>query len=560
MAHAQITLPRPSRFHWLATTIALAGMSMLVYQWRLSKPLWVDEEMIALNARWRPFGDLAGALWLDQSAPLGWMALERLALLAFGIDERAARVLPTLCGLGTLGVAIWIGRRWMTAAGAAILAALCAIGPWLVFFTLELKQYSADTCFALLLPALVAWATEGATREAVIRRATAWWITAAAGLWLSNGATFVAPACAMVLAGRSWQRYGWRDAVRVALPGFVWLASFGTHYVLALRPALDNAYLRTYWSFAFPPVSDGVFATLRWTRHWFESFAVKPAGTSHWLLFWTATIVGYVYATVRYGALGMAYAAVPLSALTLGIFHVIPPFERLGLWCVPALYVGIGLCADAAQRLLQSRGGPPLLRVIAMVAALSAAGYVSLDIVQAGRGQLGARAPDNNYGLDDSRAVRRVLGLRRPGDPVLTTHFGLAGLWWYADVDISDEHRGGYLDDSPIFEILHEPRSSQCDRRKSELDAVLARTGRVVVYLGFRLNVLPDGFDKFALDELSKRGAMVGYRRYAHLRHVAAFDFKQPPDGDARRLFDELGNAAPPPLSGCLAIRPARRW
>ena len=536
-------------------------MSMLVHYWRLSKPLWVDEEMIALNARWRSIGDFTGALWLDQSAPLGWLTLERVALVTFGFDERAARALPTLFGLGTLGAAIWIGRRWMTPIGAAILAALCSIGPWLVFFTLELKQYSADACWALWLPALAAWATEATSRESAIRRSAVWWCVAAAGSWLSNGATFVAPACAMVLVGRAWQQYGLRHSARTALPGFLWLVSFGAHYTLALRHALGNEYLRNYWSFAFPKISDGVLATLQWIAHWLPGFAMKPVGTSLWAVFWTAVLAGFVYATRRYGAFGVAFAAVPLSAVMLALFHVVPPFERLGLWCVPALYVGVALCADAAVWLFaQGHGNPRVLRVAGMIAAVAASGVVSQDIVRAGIRELGVQSADGNYRLDDRRAVRRVQGLRQPGDPVLTTHFGLAGLWWYGDVDISDAHRGGLLDDSPIFEISHEPRAGRCGGHARNLDALVQRTGRVVVYLGFRHNVLPLGFDKLVLDELSRRGASVGYRRYSDQSHVAAFDFTRPPDGDADRLFTYLGAYTPPPLSGCIAIRPARRW
>src|SRR5215203_476075 len=209
-------------FHWLAIVIASAGAGMLVYWWRLARPLWVDEEMIALNARWRPFGDLAGALWLDQSSPLGWLALERMALLMFGVNERAARALPVLFGVGTLAVAVWVGRRWMTPVGAAILAVLCSTGPWLVFFTLELKQYSADVCFALLLPALAAWATEADSDRHAIHRAAVWWVGAATALWLSNGATFVAPACAAVLLARAWQQRGAHCAAKAGAPGVLW--------------------------------------------------------------------------------------------------------------------------------------------------------------------------------------------------------------------------------------------------------------------------------------------------------------------------------------------------
>ena len=550
-----------SRYHWLASAIAFAGAAILLHWWRLDRPLWVDEEMIALNARWRAFGDLAGALWLDQTAPLGWLGLERLALLTFGFSERTARALPVLFGLGTLAVAVWVGRRWMTPLGAAILAALCAIGPWVVFFTLELKQYSADMCWALLLPALAAWAVEADGCDRVLRRTTVWWIVAAAGSWFANGATFVAPVCAAVIVGRTWQQYGVREAARATVPGIVWLISFGAHYTLTLRHALGNDYLQNYWSFAFPPVSEGVLETLRWARHWFESFAVKPVGTSWWVTFWAAVIVGFAYATVRYGPLGVVFAAVPVCALALGIFQIVPPFERLGLWCVPALYVGLALCGDAAYWLaFESRWRPSPLRVASALGAILATGIVSFDIARNGKNDLDAKGADNNYQLDDRSAVRRVLGLRQPADPVLTTHFGLAGLWWYSGTNISGAHRGGYLDDSPIFEIWHETRRELCARHRADMNAVFQLTGRAIVYLGFRMNVLPPGFDKLVLEELSRRGAVIGYRRYAELSHVAAFDFRQPPNADAGQFFIDSGTATVPSLSGCVAIRPARRW
>ena len=45
--------------------------------------MWVDEEMIALNLRDRGWLDLAGPLWLGQTAPLGWLALQRLEKRGF---------------------------------------------------------------------------------------------------------------------------------------------------------------------------------------------------------------------------------------------------------------------------------------------------------------------------------------------------------------------------------------------------------------------------------------------------------------------------------------------
>jgi hypothetical protein len=71
---------------------------------------------------------------------------------------------------------------------------------------------------------------------------------------------------------------------------------------------------------------------------------------------------------------------------------------------------------------------------------------------------------------------------------------------------------------------------------------------------------LPPGFDRFVFDELSRRGAVVGYARFADLSHVAAFNFKEPPSGDAQRLWIKPEAGAVPLGRGCMAIEPARRW
>ena len=134
--------------------MAASGAILLVVQWSWGRMLWLDEEMIAINIRDRSFRELAGALSLGQAAPYGWLVIERALLLVFGAGERALRLVPMVFGVATLASALWIGRRWMSTAGATSLVFLCAMGQWVAFHALELKHYSADTCFGLLLPAL----------------------------------------------------------------------------------------------------------------------------------------------------------------------------------------------------------------------------------------------------------------------------------------------------------------------------------------------------------------------------------------------------------------------
>ena len=110
-------------------TIAVAAIAIDISQWGAGLPMWLDEEMIALNVRDRSMAGLAGLLWLEQSAPFGWLVLERLAMAIFGTGELAMRAVPLLFGIATVGVAAWIGRRWMGRIAGAVLVVLCWLSP-----------------------------------------------------------------------------------------------------------------------------------------------------------------------------------------------------------------------------------------------------------------------------------------------------------------------------------------------------------------------------------------------------------------------------------------------
>jgi hypothetical protein len=565
MPDAQTIALRTKPTYGIPALAALAGAGILVYWTATARPLWVDEEMLLLNVRDRGFAGLAGALWLDQSAPLGWLVLERLALLTLGSGERAVRLLTVLFGIGTLFTGVWIGRRWMSPAGATVLVLLCALGEWIVFFTLELKHYSADTFWALFLPALAVWALEDSNspNAALPRRIAMWWIVAAIGQWFGNGALFVTPACAVVLCLERWRRAGLRAASWTALAGALWLVSFAVNYALVLRHALANTYLKNYWAFAFPQLSGGPSESVRLLLSQFGEFALKPGGSSLSAAFWLAVAIGVVFALATRRPLGLMVATVPFSAAALAVFHVVPIFERLALWVLPAIYLAIGLCVDAALWL--AGRARPLGRAIGLVLGLATgatAGLVAVNVAQRGVGALESR-PRSNYGLDDRSSVRWLLAAHRPGDVILTTHYGLAALWWYGGLDISDVDGGGRLaDGSQIFEIGHVPPGRGCNGSSDQLGNVMSGHDRVIVYLGFRLNVEPVGFDNLVLQELGRRAGLVSYKKFAEESHLAVFDVTRTPT-ETLTLPTSPGSSigqAPPTATGCIAIQPARRW
>ena len=186
--------------------------------------------MIALNFRDRSFSELGGRLWLEQSAPYGWLVVQRAVLLTLGSSEVALRLVPTLFGIATYVTALLIARRWLTWPAGLIFVLMCIFGHALSHYRVEVKHYTGDAFWALLLPALAVWATEGATTDDRRRRMATWWMVAAAGLWLANGALLVAPACALLILAISAET---RRRTRRVEAGRV-----GAHLVRLIRPAL----------------------------------------------------------------------------------------------------------------------------------------------------------------------------------------------------------------------------------------------------------------------------------------------------------------------------------
>jgi hypothetical protein len=574
----------------LPAALALIGAVLLVVQWAHGRMLWLDEEMIALNVRDRSFAQLAGRLSLGQAAPFGWLVLQRAILLTAGAGERALRFVPVSSGVATLGVALWIGRRWMTAWGAAALLFLCAFGQWISFHPLELKHYSADVCFALLLPALAAWTMEpslvrgltpdirpGTCTEAnplqMQRRILTWWVVAAAAQWISNGALFVTPSSALSIVALAARRFGRRAAIRAALPSGLWLASFAANYVVALAPARSNEFLQSYWSPAFPPPGAGVTSTLSWLGAQLGPLAIKPGGSGRVAVFWLAAAVGFAAAIARSAGPGfrlrtarpveqqaersadaafpIAFALVPVAAFAWAAVRLVPLHERLALWMVPAVYVGIALAFERGASILiegirRRRAGGLAVGIV----AVAIFGLLFADVYTRGLTYLSLLPPTANHELDDRGAVTWLARQQPAGDVWITTHNALPAVWWYADAT-----------PLPIVEVSLTDDRSRC--RAAELSAWLVEKQhrRALVYLGFGHN-LPPGFDDTLLKALSGIGQVVGYRRFSTLGHALVVDLGTPSNGVV--TLASLSREVPQPRASagnaCVIAEPAAVW
>ena len=547
--------------------IALAGISLKAFQWYHSRPLWLDEEMIFLNIRDRTLSQLAGPLWLDQTAPLGWLALQRTVITLFGTDDRAVRAVSVLFGIATLICAVWVARRWMRPLGATLFVLLCSFGQWMMFYALEAKPYAADAFWALLLPSLAVWAIDGAghTTQFSVRRSFVWWIAATVGQWFSYTATFVAPGCAAVLVTFAMRRIGMRGAVLVASQAIPWLVSFALHYHLVLRHARASTFLASYWSSGMAPEAMGFAGQLLWVAQRAEPLASHPGGTARWVIFWL--LVGYGLAVRhRYRpAFAWASGLVVLSAGVLALLAVVPLDDRLALWIVPALYAAVCFAADDAVdrgRVWLVDRKPAALALAATVGVLLS--LLLADMVQRSRDNVSLRAV-NNHGLNDRLALSFLMVQRQPGDVLIATYQGVPAIWWYGDVSIADPNAGKTYerDGSPIFELIHEgPDSPICRKNRAgpQLQRVLAGARRAAIHLGFHSNS-PLGLQEMILDTFNEFSRLVAFKRIANEGAVAIFEIGSPPEPAAIAAAQGLWRTADAAskLPGCISVRRAER-
>lgn len=547
---------------WLdgATLVGIAGAALQIYQWAGARPLWLDEEMIAVNLRDRTFAELTGTLWLGQSAPLGWLFLQRAVLLTLGTSELALRLVPVLFGIATVATAVWVGHRWMRPIAAGVFVLLCSVAQWISFYYLELKQYSADTFFGLLLPALALWALEpeedGRTRT---RRIVMWWLAAAVGQWFSNGALLVVPACVVVMSVVLLHRNGWRAASQFVVLGVSWLISFGLNYALALRHNLTNRYLQEYWAFAMAPASEDALGRLQWLAAQMGPFASKPGGTELWMLFWLVVAGGILLTARSRPAFAVLFAAVPLSAFALAGLRIVPLHERLSLWVVPALYVAVALFVDGAERLwLAARKRRAWIRSGVSLVLGVMAFLLCVDILNRGKDDLLISRPrQTNHAVDDRSAVRWLMARRQPGDVLMAPHLSIPALWWYGGVPISDPGAGTRQPDgTPVIKVEHHWPGPRCEL--SELREVIRNHPRVALYLGFRFDEWPKGFDEWLFETLTELGTITADKGFGEASRATIVDFRMP--GKVVELARPAPAYGQPRPNGCLTASPSLRW
>ncbi len=237
--------------HLFASMIIAIGGFLRIFAFSSNRSLWLDEAYIALNIINRSFFELTKVLDRNQSAPIGFLWVEKIMVSLPGNQDLLLRTFPLIAGIVSM-VLMWkLSRKFFHNFFALIPLLLFSINDRLIYYSSEVKQYSFDVLVVLILLLLAIKFFED---QSNFRQLLILGIAGALLIWFSHPSIFILSGIGLALLFDHFMRRKKTGILLLIGIITVWLASFGFEYIISLRGIALQTGLNTYWSDYFMPV------------------------------------------------------------------------------------------------------------------------------------------------------------------------------------------------------------------------------------------------------------------------------------------------------------------
>jgi hypothetical protein len=356
------------------------GIGLRLQRYLLGRSFRQDEATLALAIQARSLlGLIRQPLPGGLTAPIGFLALEKLFVVFLGNRDYIWRLLPILSGCLSVVLMFLLARRLLGTFGTVFALGAFSLNTMLLFYSSDLKQYSTDVIIALLIYLAVAFYLSVGTLSSAV-------VLASVGLvavTCSHPAVFLLASSVPVLLYR--HRRGGREIGTALLIVFIWAAAFLALYLFYYRVVGQDKGVVDYWNNL-----DGLMPIPPWKQpDWFTirgaSYIALVVGLSAPTLLCAALyVIGIVSFCLRHkgewSVVLLASTAATLAASALVNY----PFKgRLILFLVPSTLLAIGEGLEASLRLFGSRRwiaqvlGWPLIVLLLWGPALNTYGVLS---------------------------------------------------------------------------------------------------------------------------------------------------------------------------------------
>lgn len=365
---------QPSQNPWafLIWAFIVIGIFLRVFHYFDNRSLWIDEVYLASSLIKMDFLQLATPpLAYEQKAPIGFLWIVRLAVLAFGKGEMALRLFPLICAIASLFVFRSVCRFFLKPLGVTVAVGLLALAPPIVYHAVEVKQYSSD----LLATALALYSYTRYYDKLKIPQLFIWGTWGAVLVWFSYSVIFTLAGMAFAVCLTYLFQKNWKALFYVLIPFSMWLISFAVNYFLFTYKHADSEWL-LYWFrvreafMPFPPTSA---ADIKWFFSQAYLLLEYPLGLPwHFMPFETSSKLFGAFLNVHFipvpfivtgimvlyrkdkTTLMVLLFPVLLTLLASGL-EIYPFYERLLVFMAPLLILLIAFGTQRIAELFRSR-------------------------------------------------------------------------------------------------------------------------------------------------------------------------------------------------------------
>ncbi len=335
-----------SAIRYLPYAIIAVGIASRLVMYFHNRNLIIDEANIVRNLAERNFTGLTRPLSYEQYAPPIFLWIEKLASIVFGYSEKAMRVCPLLCGIGTLFVFPSIAKKFISKEVLWLPLGYLATGFIFLKYSAEVKQYMPDAFIALLIIRTALWLDIRTTPWP--RFVLLWILIGSLAIWASMPSVFILAGVGCYYAWITLRTKQCTRLLSLILIAAIWIAQFGIYYYTILKAQINSSYLQNYhqnyFLFAFPTNAD------QWAHNW-ERIEDLLGNVGGWTTVAVVSnliflLIGFV-SLFRKSAEGFMLIALPiilvLVAAALKQFSLI---DRVVLFMLPLWIILIGIGFD----------------------------------------------------------------------------------------------------------------------------------------------------------------------------------------------------------------------
>jgi len=320
--------------------IIAIGIILYLRQYLNNRCLWHDEAILCLDIIRLPvISFLHQPLPYKESAPFGFLVVEKLFVSILGTGEYALRLYPFIAGITSLWLFFRMLKTYLNSEAVVSGLFVFAVTPALVYYSSETKTYYTDILFALISYVVIA---KSCLKELDWEKARVMGVLGAFIIWFSFPVIFVLLGIGVTLLIDAAVQRDETKFLKLGIIYFFWSMSFILCYIFLLQHIAQTTAGDPEWQVGYISFTD--------IRSWLNVFINilnYPIGIAHYL--WLGPIIFFIglYSFFKERKSDFLILFFPLLFTFLASgFHKYSCRNRLALFLLPIILIIIAKGID----------------------------------------------------------------------------------------------------------------------------------------------------------------------------------------------------------------------